>query len=149
MRVAWVGCLEGEAARFGEKDGLDDVSERDVAMVRAFVITPAEVQPQPVLRDALQRVIERFDVEPRLFTEFRKAQLGILDVPAHCEIRAIDLQDQTGLRDSLVFLPHRLGDREQVGLLTRIMTIVEKQRDDAWRGSAEKGFLCVHSSKGS
>ena len=112
MRMAWVGGLEREAARLGEKDGLDDVSERHVAMVRTFVISPAEVQAQPVRRDVLQRVIERFDVEPCLFAEFAEAQLGVLDVPPHREIWAVDLQDQTGLGNGLVFLPHSLGDRE-------------------------------------
>src|SRR6516165_3882688 len=51
MRMARVGGFEGKAARFGHKDGLDDLSERHVAMVRAFVIAPAEVQAQPLRGD--------------------------------------------------------------------------------------------------
>ena len=74
--------------------------------------------------------------------------MGVLDVPSHGEIGAVDLQDQAGLRDGLVFLSHRFGDRVEIGLLARIMAIVEEQRDDARRGSAEKSFLCVYSSKG-
>src|SRR3984893_419135 len=41
VRMTRVGSLEGETARLGQKDGLDDVSERHVAMVRTFIIAPA------------------------------------------------------------------------------------------------------------
>src|SRR5271166_994171 len=147
MRMTRVGRLEGEAARPGQKDGFDDVPERHVAMMRAFVIAPAEVQTQLLRRDVLQRMIERLDMEPGLFAEFTKAQLGILNVPAHGEVRTVDLQDQTGLGDGLVFLPHSLGDRVEIGLLARIMPVVEEQRDDTRRGGTEEGFLRVHSGE--
>src|SRR5215472_9131444 len=69
-------------------------------------------------------------------------------MPAHSQVRAVDLQDQAGLGNGLVFLPHRLGDRVEIRLLARIMAIVEEQRDDTGGGSAEKGLLCVYSSEG-
>src|SRR6266436_5961904 len=103
------------------------------------------MQPQAVRRDGLQRMIERLDMELRLLAELGKAQLGELDVPPHGEIRAVDLQDQAGLCDGLVFLPHRLGDSVKIGLFARAMSVVEEQRDDTRRGAAEEGFLCVPS----
>ena len=87
MRMARVGGLEREAARLCQKNGLDDVSERHIAMMRPLVIAPAEVQTQLFRRNTLQRVIEGFDVKPRLL---------------------------------------------EIGLLGRIMAIVEEQRDHAW-----------------
>ena len=38
-------------------------STRDVEMVRAFVVAPAQVQPHSVGRDVAQRVVERVDVQ--------------------------------------------------------------------------------------
>ena len=46
-----------------------------------------------------------------------QVEVGVLDVPAHREVGAVDLQHDAGLGDGLVFVPHRLGDGEQIGLV--------------------------------
>jgi hypothetical protein len=46
-------------------------------------------------------------------------------------------RDKAGLGDGLVFLPHRIGDGKEIGLVARIMAVVKEQRDDPRRGGAE------------
>ena len=65
----------------------------------------------------------------------------VLDVPAHRQIGAVDLQDEAGIDDRLVFLPHRLGDRLEIGLVALVVAVVEEQRDQPRRGGAEKALL--------
>ncbi len=43
MLVAGIGGLDGEAARLHAKDQVDDVTERDVVVVRAVVAAPADM----------------------------------------------------------------------------------------------------------
>ena len=42
------------------------------------------------------------------------------------------------LGDRLVLVPHRLGDREEVGLVVLVVVVAEEQRDDAGRGRAHE-----------
>src|SRR6266436_2292671 len=87
MGVARVGRLEREAARLGQEDHVDDVLERHVAMMRALVIAPAQMEAQLLPRDVGDGVVERLDVKPRLLAEILDAQMCVLDVPAHGEVR--------------------------------------------------------------
>ena len=48
--------------------------------------------------------------------ELLEVEVGVLDVPAHAEVGAIDLQHDAGLGDGLVFVAHRVGDGVDVGL---------------------------------
>ena len=95
--------------------------------------------------DVGERVVERLDVHPGAFAEFREAQVRILDVAAHGEVGAVDLQHDAGFGDRLVFLAHRLGDREQIRLLARVVVVAEEQRDDAGRGRAHERFGPAHA----
>jgi hypothetical protein len=70
------------------------------------------------------------------WAEVHEAEIGVLNVAAHGEIGTIDLQHDAGIGDRLVFLAHRLGDREQVRLLARVIVVAEEQRDDAGRRRA-------------
>ena len=92
-------------------------------------------------RDARDRVVQRLDVQPRRLAEILEAEIGMLDVPAHGEIGAIELQDQPGIDDRLVFRPHRLGDRFEIRLGAWIVIVAEEQRDEAGRSGAQKS-LC-------
>ena len=109
-------------------------------MVRALVIAPAQMQPHGLGRNIGHRMVERLDVEPHLVAEFGESEPGILDVPAHREVGAVELQDETGVDDSLVFRPHRLGDRREIALFARIMAVMEEQRDETRRGCSQKAL---------
>src|SRR5215469_6834213 len=73
MCMARVGRLKGQSARLRQKNRLDDVSERHIAMVRSFVIAPAQMQPHPVGRNIREGVIERLYVQPCLLAELGDA----------------------------------------------------------------------------
>ena len=62
----------------------------------------------------------------------------MLDVPSHAQIRAVDLEDEAPPCDRLVFLPHRVGDREQVRFLGRVVLVAEEERHDARRGGRQE-----------
>jgi len=83
-------------------------------MVRAFVVAPAQVHAHHLGRDAGERVVERRDVHAGALAKLRQVKIRILDVPPHGEIGTIDLQHDPGLRDRLVFVPHRICDRKQI-----------------------------------
>ena len=61
---------------------------------------------------------------------------GVLDVPAHGQVGAVDLQHEAGAGHRLVLVTHRLGDREQVLLVAAVVLVAEEERDDAGRGRA-------------
>ena len=61
--VTGVGSLEGQAHGSGFQHGIDYRLEGDVVVVGAFSVAPAEMQPGPVLSDALQCVIDDLDVQ--------------------------------------------------------------------------------------
>ena len=115
--------------------------------MRALVIAPAHVHAQLLGRDIGDGVIERLDMQRGALAEFRHAQIGILDVPAHGEVGAIDLQDEAGFGHGLVFVPHGLGDRRQIGLLARIMIVAEEQPDHAGRGRAHEAADGLHAAE--
>jgi hypothetical protein len=89
-----------------------------------------------------------FDMEPRPLAEFLKGQVGVLDVPAHGQVRAVDLHHDPGRGDRLVLAAHRLRDREQVRFLGRVMVVAEEQRDDPRRGGAEERSGGVRPGQG-
>jgi len=138
MRVARVRSLELDRRWPRCKRDIDDLGEWHVAMVRPLVIAPAQMHPHALRRDRGERMIQRLDMEPRPFAEFLDRQVGILDVPAHRQVGAVDLQGDPGRRNRLVFTAHRLRDREQVRFLARVVVVAEEQRYDAWRGGAEE-----------
>jgi hypothetical protein len=76
-------------------------------------------------------VVEGLDVQARLLAELLDAQARVLDVPAHRQIGAVDLEDQAGLRHGLVLVPHGLRDRGEIRLLGRVVVVAEEERDHA------------------
>ena len=59
--------------------------------------------------------------------EFGEVQVRVLDVPAHGEIGTIDLQHQSGRGDGFIFVPHRVGDGEEIIVLARVVLVAEEQ----------------------
>ena len=142
--VARIGGLERDRNRLRREHDVDDVGERHVAVMRAFVVAPAKMHAQLFRRNVGDRMIERLDVQLRALAEFRQAQIGVLDVPAHAEVGAIDLQDEAGLGDGLVFVTHRIGDGVDVGLEILVVVVAEEQRHHAGRGRAHEAAGGLH-----
>ena len=107
-------------------------------MVRTFVVAPAQMHAQLLGRDVGERVVERGDVHAGTLAEFGEVEVGVLDVPAHGEVGTVDLQDEAGLGDGLVFVAHRVGDGEQIGLVVLVVLVAEEQRDHARRRRAHE-----------
>ena len=91
---------------------------------------------------------QRLDMKPRPLAEFLDRQVGILDVPAHRQVGAVDLQGDPGRCNCFVLAAHRLRDREQVCFLARVVAVAEEQRDDARRGGAEECTGGVNPGEG-
>ena len=64
-----------------------------------------------VLRQAPDGVVERFDPHHREFLVILDRRLGIDHVPVLGDRGIVELQDQPGIDDGLVFFAHRLGAR--------------------------------------
>src|SRR6202044_2982281 len=56
--VPGVGALEGDRGRARGQHQVDDVGQRDVGVVRALVVAPAQVHAQPVRRDVAGGVVD-------------------------------------------------------------------------------------------
>ena len=91
------------------------------------------MHPHALRRDRGERMVQRLDMEPRPFTEFLDRQVGILDVPTHRQVGAVDLHSDPGLRNRLVLATHRLRDREQVRFLARAIIDWATRRVLSWR----------------
>ena len=68
----------------------------------------------------------------------------MLDVAAHAQIRAIELQHDAGLGDGLVLVPHRVRNGEDVRLLGRVVLVLEEERDDPRRRRRHEHLLRFH-----
>ena len=67
--VSWIGGFERDRYRLGLENDVDDVGERDIAMMWAFVVPPAEMHAQLLNRDIGHRMIERLDMQLRALAE--------------------------------------------------------------------------------
>jgi len=76
-----------------------------------------------------------------------EVEIGVLDVPAHGEIRAVDLQHEAGFGDGLVFVTHGVGDGVDVALEVLVVIVAEEQRDDAGRGRAHEAARRFHAGE--
>ena len=114
VRVARVGGLERDAAHRHRQDHVDDVAERNVVVVRAFKITPAQVQPQLVGRQARQHFGQHVQVHAGGVDELRIAEVAEARVARHRQVRTVDLQDVAGVDDGAVLVEHRLGEGFEV-----------------------------------
>ena len=77
-------------------------------------------------RDIGDRMIERLNVELRALAEFRQTQVRILNMPTHGQVGAIDLQDETGPGDRLVFVPHGVSNRVDVAFKIFVVIVAEE-----------------------
>src|SRR3984957_13655627 len=67
--VTRIRALVGKSARAGLENNIKDISNRYIAMMRAFVISPAQVDANAIFGDSGERVVERFDVHFQVLAE--------------------------------------------------------------------------------
>src|SRR6266849_4139231 len=143
-----IGGLERDSVRPRKKNDVDDVFERYVAVVRPFVVAPAQVHAHAFGRNVRGGAVERFDVQPCFLAEFFQGEARVLDVPPHGEVGAIDLQDDPGLRYRFVLVAHGIGDGEKIRFLAVVVLVPEKKPDHAGRGGAHEHFLGLYLGRG-
>ena len=108
--------------------------------VRPLVIAPAHVHAHLLRRHIGERAVQGLDVELRALEEFGLGEILKRGVPRHGKIGTVDLQDEAGRDDRLVFLAHRRGDRLDIGLVRGIIAVGQEGRDHAGRSGVEESF---------
>ena len=82
-----------------------------------------------------KRVVQRAHVHPDLVPEFLVGQRVVAEHgPGHRQVRAVDLEHDAGCGDRVVLGLHRVGQREDVLLVARVVVVGEERRDDSGRG---------------
>ena len=130
------------AAGRASKHDVDDLAQRHVVVVRAFVVAPAEVHPHLLGRDVAGRVVDRLDVQLRAAAELREGLVGV-HVPRHREVGAIELEHDPGRVDLVVLGLHHVRQRGDVLLVAGVVLIGEEDRDHARRGGGHEHILDV------
>src|SRR5580765_456352 len=90
MAMARVGRFDGDSRDVGFKHDIDDIAQCDVAVVRAFVVAPANVDAHLFGWDRLERVIETFDMAFDDSTKLLDAQAGVVRIGAGGQVRAVE-----------------------------------------------------------
>src|SRR6185437_1260029 len=108
--------------------------------MRSLVIAPAQMQADAFGRNIAQRMVERLDMQLGDLAKLGRAGAGELDVAAHREVRAIDLQQEARAMDSVVLDLHRVGERGDIRLVGRVVRVAEELRDHARRRRAQKSL---------
>src|ERR1700722_18882778 len=98
-------------------------------MVRSLVVAPAQMQADALGRNIPQRMVERLDMQLGDLAKLGRAGASELNMAAHREVRAIDLQQEAGAMDGVVLDLHRVGERADIGLVRGVVRIAEELRD--------------------
>src|SRR5580692_4587428 len=97
----------------------------------AMVVAPTEVKPDSIRGNVSASMVEQFNSDGDLAPKFIEIEQSSVDVPAHREVRSIELEDEASRNDRFVFDAHSLGDCFPVFLVRRIVLVFEVDRDDA------------------
>jgi hypothetical protein len=99
------------------------------------------VQAQLRRRDPLDGRVQR--VERLLEVGAPVVDIGAhrAEVVRHREVRRVQLQAETRVRDRSVLVAHRLGDRVDVGLVRGVVLVRVVEGDLAGRGRREERIL--------
>ena len=128
MGMAGIGRFERQARRARPHAHVKDLGERDVVGVRPFVITPAEMHPHRLGRNIGSRVIECGDVALGNAQKLLVREVLILVVAGGAEIGCVDLQDEAGSGDCLVFFLQGVGQCLDVGVFIPVIPIGDEFR---------------------
>ncbi len=129
VRVAGIRGLEEDRGRLRLQDDVDDPLQRDVEVVRALVVPPAEMQAYPVAGHLAERVVDRLDVHLRARDKLLVGDVLVHDVTPHGEVGRVDLEVQPGRDDRLVLGLHRVRERFEV-LVPRAVVLVRLEEGD-------------------
>ena len=120
---------------------VDDVLDFDVGVVRRHGRAPAHMHAHALGRQIAYRVVERRDIDGDDLAVVGEWQVEIDHVPQHREVGDIELEDEAGLDDRLVFAPHHVGKRVDVVLVGLVVAVLEIARDLARGGRGHEDVL--------
>ena len=100
----------------------------------------ADVQPHAVARNAGERLVEGRDVLLDDLDEFAVGFVLEEEHPLHRQVGRVDLQDQAGVDDGLVFVAHLAGDRVEISLVSLVIRVEHRGCDDPRRRLGEEHF---------
>src|ERR1700676_978047 len=123
MLVARVGAFDQISLRLYLQDDIDDAIEFEIVSVGPMPAAPAQVIAHAFLRNVPQRVIERRDPHRAAGAKGIKPHADADAIPQRRQPGVVDLQDQAGRDNRLVFDAHRLGDGEHILLVIFVVAI--------------------------
>ena len=97
--------------------------------------------------NAAQRVVQQLDAGGRPFAAMREVDLRV-HRPMARQMRVVDLQDQAGVDDRLVFLVQRVGERDPEFLVGLVMLVGVPIGEVGRRHRRHKGFLVRDPGEG-
>ena len=127
--------------RAARQHDVDDVLDLDVGVVRRHGRAPAHMHAHALGRQVAHRVVERGDIDGDDLAVVGERQIEVDHVPQHREVGAIELEDEAGLDDRLVFAPHHVGKRVDVFLVGLVVAVLEIARDLARGGRGHEDVL--------
>src|SRR5262245_26643567 len=123
--VAPVGPYDGQGGRPPREQHVDNVSEWYVVVVWRLTGTPADVHADVLRCNITGGGVERLDILGHYCAELRDREIRKPGA-AQGEVRAVELQEETGLDDGVVLPLHHLCHGFQVGLSARVVSVREK-----------------------
>jgi hypothetical protein len=104
-------------------------------------LPPAQVIAHAVFRNIAQRVVERLDAHGAAGAESLKPHADANTVPQGGQPGVVDLKNEAGGDDRLVFDAHGFGDGEHIVLITLVETIAPVDFEARRRGGGEEYVL--------
>ncbi len=89
------------------------------------------MQPDALAGNALDPQIDRRDMQFELLEEFGFPQMREEPMSLHRQIRGVDLEDHAGVVDRAILVGQRFRESRQIGLMTVVVLIEHRRRDDA------------------
>src|SRR5579862_4139514 len=109
MFVARISGLEGIRAGPYAQDDVEKMPQLHVVDTRAKVDAVAGVIADLLLRNSSERMIKRVHSPAGPLPAILHARVRMVNVVSG-QRRVVDLQQEPGIDDGLIFLAHRLGD---------------------------------------
>src|SRR2546427_2297028 len=136
--VTPVRALEGQGLGPRLQGDRQELSQRDIPVMRPLVVAPAEVKANAVGGNVAQRMVERLDIGLGDLQELGVAQIGEREMPPHGEVGAVHLQHEPGPMNRVVLLLHDVDQARQIRFTSRVVLVLQEVRDDPRRGRRHK-----------
>src|ERR1700730_7862872 len=140
MGMARIGEGEEKAADLGLSDDRQNVGEWHIAIMRPLVITPADMQPNPVARNIFECRVDRRDDAFDKAEEIAERTVLVGEMALEREVWAIELQQEAAADDRLVFPFERCAECREIGFLAVVIFVLHRSGDDPGRGCGQERF---------